>query len=250
MSLRSLLRKPLRRFGLDVVRYPTPGSLGAHLKLLIQRLGIDCVFDVGAHRGEYGRFLRRLGYRGVIHSFEPSPSSYVELLRILRSDHSWVGHAVALGSRNAERELQVMRGTDFNSFRPPSRYARERFPEATEVEDRVPVPVRRLDEVVAEIDAESPLPESMLLKIDTQGSEEEVLEGATGCLQRVAVLQLELPLKGVYDGVPALWEMLPRLLKLDFEVTGFFPLSRERSNLALIEVDCVLVRRPPVEVHG
>ena len=63
-------RRSLRaRLGRDVVA--AVDSLGGHLALLLARLGIDHVLDVGAHRGEYAESLRTLGYRGRIFSFEP-----------------------------------------------------------------------------------------------------------------------------------------------------------------------------------
>jgi len=46
-------------------------ALGEHLQALFARLKIDCVIDVGAHLGQFGRLVRRLGYEGTIISFEP-----------------------------------------------------------------------------------------------------------------------------------------------------------------------------------
>ena len=43
--------------------------------------------------------------------------------------------------------------------------------------------------------------------------------------------QLELPVKHVYDGMPGLAMTLDRLDDLGFEVTGMFPVTRDRDLL-------------------
>src|SRR5215204_2956746 len=80
-SLARALRHVLRRFGLDLVRYrrhedpaaarPSHRSLGTHLISVFQHTKVECVLDVGAHEGQYGRLLRGCGYDGQIVSFEP-----------------------------------------------------------------------------------------------------------------------------------------------------------------------------------
>lgn len=56
------MRRALRMAGYDVLRFD-PGGLTVreHLAALLPRLGVDCVLDVGAHRGEFGRLLRTAG---------------------------------------------------------------------------------------------------------------------------------------------------------------------------------------------
>ena len=44
--------------------------------VLLPFLAVDCVFDVGAHVGEYSTSLRRAGYSGDIVSFEPVSGSF------------------------------------------------------------------------------------------------------------------------------------------------------------------------------
>ena len=102
-----------------------------------------------------------------------------------------------------------------------------------------PVEVHRLADVFDEVTAHVPDPR-VLVKVDTQGYDLEVVEGAAEVLCRVAALQLELPVKHVYDGMPRLAVTLDRLDELGFEVTGMFPVTRDRDLLRVIEFDCVL----------
>jgi len=59
---------------------------------------------------------------------------------------------------------------------------------------------------------------------------------------RVLALQLEVPVKHVYDGMPPLPQTLDRLAELGFEPTGMFPVTRDRDLLRVVEFDCVLRR--------
>jgi FkbM family methyltransferase len=65
------------------------------------------------------------------------------------------------------------------------------------------VDVCRLDEVFDEVTSQVRDPR-VLLKIDTQGSDLRVLEGAMGVLDRVHALQVEVPAEAHLrrDGVP------------------------------------------------
>jgi hypothetical protein len=85
------------------------------------------------------------------------------------------------------------------------------------------------------------LPQSrVFLKLDTQGSDLEVLKGATRLLPRLVGVQLEAALVPIYEQVPTFPETVLYLNSLGLGLTGMFPVSRD-SLLRLIEVDCVFV---------
>ena len=242
MNLLEPLRSRCRSLGFDLVRFPHPGSLAAHLKRLFPKLGIDCVLDVGAHTGEYGRFLREVvGYGGHIVSFEPLLGSFETLARVSERDPDWIAHRLALGDWDGETTLRVTRGTVFSSFLAPSTYARQRFGEGVEIERMETVPVRRLDGALREVLGEEG-PSRIFLKIDVQGSERSVVRGAHGCLQRIIALQTESAVRSTYQGAPRLWELMPELEERGFRLTGLFPVSLDRRDLSLVEVDAVAVR--------
>ena len=47
---------------------------------------INLVLDVGANIGEFVQKIRRLGYRGLVVSFEPNPEAFAQLTRRWGSD--------------------------------------------------------------------------------------------------------------------------------------------------------------------
>ena len=217
-------------------------SLATHLAALLRLLEIDCVLDVGANRGQYARLLRRIGYRGRIVSFEPVPECFQQLRRYASGDTRWTAVPVALGAEDALLPLHVAAGTEFSSLRQTSDYARCTFP-GSAVTRTVDVRVRRLDALWAEHVRAG---DHVHLKLDTQGYDQQVLDGARGVLDGVASVQTELAVKSLYEGVPRYADAIPRLEAFGFELTGVFPVLRDRQ-LRIVELDCVMRRRPAAE---
>ncbi len=212
-------------------------ALERHLIALFKAYGITTVLDVGANAGQFGRFLRqRVGFRGIIHSFEPQPQLAQQLRREVQSDPAWHVHAMGLGSEDAQVTLNLMASDRFSSFRMPDNQHAPQFESSNRIVGQVEVPVRRLDGL-----ALGDLGQ-VYLKTDTQGFDLEVLRGAAGILKQVPALQFELPLVNIYAGVPGGWDMLQAVEAMGFAVSGFFPVSAD-AQLRMIEMDCVMVPR-------
>lgn len=233
------VRRLFRAAGFDIGRHYPPGlTVETHLRALIPTLDVDCVIDVGGHRGEFGQRLRDSGYRGRIVSFEPLPENIEALRRRADHDPDWGVHQMALGRDRGRMVLHVTTGTQFSSFRQPLAATINEMPGAAVARDE-DVEVRRLDEV---LDDCLPGPDSrVFLKIDTQGWDLEVLAGAAASLHRIVGLQSELSVRPIYEGMPTYREALAVMEGLGFELTGLFPVARDR-HLRLVEIDCVMIR--------
>ena len=99
------------------------------------------------------------------------------------------------------------------------------------------VTVRRLDSV---IDRFVPRRGRVFLRSDTEGYDPSVVRGASGCLDRVLALQVELPVREVYQGAPDYLHALPELTALGYELTGLFPVQRD-ATLRVVNLDTVLI---------
>jgi hypothetical protein len=80
------------------------------------------------------------------------------------------------------------------------------------------------------------------LKLDTQGFDIEVLQGSRDSLGAVRALQTEASVIGIYKGMPGYVEIIRYLDEHGFDITGFYPVSRD-SSLRLVEFDCVMINR-------
>jgi FkbM family methyltransferase len=242
VRLARMLHRAGRRVGLSISRYPPPNSLERLLTHLFRRLDINCVLDVGAHVGGYVRFLRKdLGFDGHVASFEPARGSYRIMEATWGMDERWLGFPHALGRQRGTAELNLFSGGNWNSFLPPNRYGAGRFLELSSRTGSETVEVHRLADVFPT--ATEPVSEPRaFLKVDTQGYDLDVIEGGEEILTRILGIQMELSAKPIYEGQPPLLTAVSRLGELGFDLAGMFPISRDRDELRVIELDAVFCR--------
>ncbi len=240
MSMTRLIRRASRSAGLSITRHPAPNTLEWLTRQVFAKLEINCVLDVGAYFGGYVTFLRNeVLFDGQVFSFEPAAASYRELKAASGHDQRWQVFPFGLGSKRETATLNVFTSGDFNSLLSPNGYGPQRF--ATLAADAAveEVEIRRLDEVVPALLEPVPSPR-VFLKIDAQGSDMDVIEGAGGALPSITALQLELSVRAIYRGQPSLPQTLAGLADLGFELLGVFPIARD--GLRVVEFDGVFCR--------
>jgi FkbM family methyltransferase len=233
-----------RSFGYEIVplREMKERDFALHLRSLLNRLNVDCVLDVGANVGQYHDFLRdKVLYDGPIVSFEPV-SRHVQLLRgRARDDSAWHIEGYALGAKDGNLPINVMVSDQFSSFlQPDNSRVREigTLNTPSHVEN---VAVRTLDVVMPALRERLGF-ERPYLKLDTQGFDIEVLQGGRHSLPEVRALQTEASVIGIYKGMPGYMDTIRYLDECGFDITGFYPVSRD-SSLRLVEFDCVMINR-------
>src|SRR5262245_65467035 len=77
---------------------------------LLERYGVETIFDIGANVGMSAESYRTAGFHGPIVSFEPVPSLYAELLRRSQSDPLWRVVPLALGGQCGHADIHVTGG--------------------------------------------------------------------------------------------------------------------------------------------
>lgn len=233
-----------KRFGYTVIPTWRLGTFAVsdHLARLFSLLQIDCVLDVGANRGQYRDLLRDgVGYKGLIVSFEPIPDHVSLLRRRAEADPRWVVEGYALGSSIGLVTLNVMKNTEYSSFRQPVPSEVAVVTKLNQVERQVEVAVKTLDSIFPELESRRRF-KNVYLKLDTQGYDLEVIQGAKGILSRVLALQTEAAVKPIYEDVPDFVETIQTLDREGFELSGIFP-NNEGHFPRLLEFDGILINR-------
>jgi FkbM family methyltransferase len=207
------------------------------LLALFERYGIDHALDVGANEGQFSARLRLLGYRGLITSFEPVRAAFERLRKRAAGDRSWRVVRTAVGATSGEADIHVAQETALSSMLSPSARLVDRVHDASVVYSER-VPVATLDELVSE-----QVTGRTFLKIDTQGSEAAVLDGATQVLDTCAGLQLELSLRTpLYEGEASAEQLCERLRGQGFTNLVLNPLVHTIRWGDLVQADAIFWR--------
>jgi len=216
-------------------------TLEQHLANVIELENVNVVADVGANVGQYARSLRLHGYSGRIVSFEPLSETFDMLRKESNYDPQWFCHNVALGAAAGNAVMQRYAATEFSSVHALNGFARERFHWRTEIDGQEDVEMATLSDYWTQATEFIEAPRA-LLKLDTQGYDLEVLAGASDILSDVYAIQAELSLKSIYNAAPRYLDALAEFERYGFEVTGMYPVSRDKPSLAVVEYDCVMTR--------
>lgn len=226
-----------KRMGLSLIRMGLkfPAQLSAFegyaaLKQLIHDLGIDCVLDVGANKGQFAQGLRMIGFDGLIYSFEPSTNDFAALSRNLAYDRNWGGFHMALGDQNTRMTINLVPNSVFNSLLQPAVPMGKHIP-TEEVE------VKRLDHIlpIAMPDWRN---RRILLKMDTQGFDPQCFRGASGCLDAIHAMQSEISVQPLYQGMTHYTDSLEL-----YEASGFKLVSLSVVGMrdgAIQEMNCLM----------
>lgn len=230
------LRRMLRRLGVDVVRYPEHHPAHKRARLL-NHYGVDQVFDVGANSGGYARELREFGYQGDIVSFEPLTEPYARLKEMAAGDAHWTAVNLALGATTATAAMHVAANSTSSSLLRMNDAHRRAAPWATYIGEQE-VSVTRLDDIFDDY-RQGKVP---FLKMDVQGYEEHVLEGATHSLPAVRGVQLEMSLVALYADAWMLTEATLYLVEAGFDLVSLEPGFYDRETGQLLQVDGIFMR--------
>jgi FkbM family methyltransferase len=238
--LKHLAKSAARLLGFDLQRFHPATSRVAQHRAMLAHHHVNLIFDVGANVGQYGVELRReVGYKGRIVSFEPMKNAHAILSRAAAQDGGWeVAPRAAIGAAEGTVTLNISSNLVSSSVLPLLDSHTSAAPASRYVDTEV-VPVTPLDSVAPAYIRDDSV---AFLKIDTQGYESEVLDGAARTLERAVGLQLELSIVPLYAGQKLMPELLSRVGALGFELWGASCAFADATSGRTLQIDATFFR--------
>ena len=235
IDLYSNINRLINKTGFDVRRFPS-GSYRMLLKYLKDNSITNC-FDVGANTGQYANFIRYAGFKGKIFSFEPQSKAFEQLNKKAKRNAQWQVYNIGLGNADGKSVINISKNSVSSSILDINKSLVATAPE-TEYISKEEIHINRLDTFLKEIN----FTDRFFLKIDAQGFESKILEGAAGCFNSISALQLELSYVSLYKGEKLFDEM-----KEFIESSGFYLSSLESGftdpqSGRLLQVEVVFLR--------
>ncbi|SRR6266446_1800722 len=238
-KIKGNVRRTLRHVGVDLVRWRPQSSPEAALARMLNHHRIDTVLDVGANEGQYALSLRELGFGGRIISFEPLAMAHQQLQRSAVKDASWIiPPRTAIGNQDGQIRINVASNGASSSILRMLEAHQRAAPDVGYVGTEV-VPISRLDRVAKEFLGEA---RNIFLKVDAQGFELQVLQGAEELICRIAGAQLELSLVPLYEGQALFSELIDWMRKAGLSIWGILPGLADNSSGRLLQTDVVFFR--------
>jgi FkbM family methyltransferase len=245
--IKKIIKATLRNvFGLEVrwVKHIPPSAAHATAMQVVsslQKFGVDVVLDVGANKGQFASEIRQSGYAGRIVSFEPLSQAHSELLQVSAGDPMWDAYPrCALGDHNGEEEINIAGNSESSSILPMLESHRSAAPESA-YQGKEIVPIKTLDAVVGQYLKDA---RAAFLKIDTQGFEWQVLDGARDTLPHIKGILVELSLVPLYEGQRLWREVIDRLEAEGFTLWAFKPVFSDQATGRTLQVDGIFYRNP------
>lgn len=236
MNIVDLIKKTVNLFKVDIIKYPN-SDLRRRQKLLLN-YKINKILDVGANAGQYAQLMRKLGYKGEIISFEPIQSIFKKLEFKTNKDEKWKAYNIALGNKEEGRLLNISENTYSSSLLEITPNHLHSAPESNYI-DKEKIKVKKLQDIYNDLVEDGDI---VFLKIDVQGFEKKVIEGAHDILHMIKGVQLEMSIVELYKGEMLFSDMIDHLGTYGFKLysleNGFY---NDKTG-QLLQVDGIFFR--------
>ena len=231
----------LHRVGFELRRFSVEQSENARFISMLRTHNVNLIFDVGANAGQFGVLLREIGFDGKIISFEPLSDAREILLNISKNDPQWqIALQTAIGEENGEIEIQIAGNSQSSSVLDMLDTHVRAAPDSKYI-GKEKVALRTLDSIAPDyMDSNS----IAFIKIDTQGYETQVMNGAKKLMSQIVGLQVEISLVPLYKGQCLFDEMLKKLKNDGFELWSISTVFSDPNTAQLLQVDATFFRTP------
>lgn len=177
-------------------------------------VNVGSVIDVGANKGQFSLVTRSLFPDVEIHAFEPIESELEVFKSVVTGPVKY--YPVALGAKTTQAQFYLTSRLDSSSLLKPGRDHQEMY--GVELTSSKTVRVERLADV---IDVHL-LARPVLMKLDVQGGELDVLNGAADILPYIDTIYTEASFVSLYENQPLVGEIIAFLADRGFALRGVF----------------------------
>ncbi len=196
-------------------------------KRLLSRADDLVIFDVGAYVGEIVATYKRMFPQSTIYCFEPFPDSFQKLNRF-SGDASIKAHQIAFSDKEGKTTFHINVDLSCNSLLPPTESDFKCYSAKSIKDGEIQVETNTLDNFCAStrrsfID---------ILKLDVEGAEVKVLEGASRMLSKQAIKLIYS--EGMFiphdDGGCLFHELAAFLIRYGYTLLNLYHLRSARNG--------------------
>lgn len=225
--LKRSIKKIINKLGFDLRRYDKNQSKLNFDDLLEDKISSNpIIFDVGANKGQSVEKYLKIFDKPIIHSFEPVTASYNHMHNKFKNKTNIFLNNVAVGYKIEEKEINVAAKTatsSFNKFNLSTNWLKEKSKQYNTSLEGYVTSVQKANVITLDAYAKNNNINLIdLVKIDTQGYEDKVLEGSLNLIKenKIKVIISEIIFDDIYEKYLSFSDLEKFLVPFNFRMVA------------------------------
>jgi FkbM family methyltransferase len=186
-----IIKKILLKLGYKIInKYNHYFGIDESIEKIFNKAKFDknklTIFDIGANIGQSIKRFRRKFNKSKIYSFEPNPEIFKDLVEIQKKDSNLKVFNFAFSNKDSITKLFSYKESGQNSLYPIKNKNKKNF---------FKVNTRKISTFMKK----NKIKKIDLLKIDTQGSELDIIKGCGNYLKKILIIEIELIFNDIYN---------------------------------------------------
>lgn len=224
---KSIIKKLLWFIGIEVKKINKEVLFTSFDEIYKSKLNnSSIIFDIGANQGQSIERFKNLFPNAQIHAFEPIQFEFQKLNEKYHNDPNIILNNLAVAEVSGERNFNITAKTgnsSFNKIKPNTKWLKVRSKQFNTSENEY---IKKIESVkITTLDdycKNNQINKIDLIKIDTQGYEDKILQGAKNILSDniVSAIECEIMLDNVYEKYLNFSDIEKYLLPNDFRLVG------------------------------
>ena len=225
--IKKLVKKTINKLGFDLKRYnPNLNQINFDDLLKDKISNNPIIFDVGGNKGQSIERYLKIFDKPIIHSFEPIKNEFDYMCSKFRNNKNICLNNFALGDKTEEKEFNVTAKTgnsSFNKINLGTDWLKVRSKQNNTSEEGYVTSVQKVN--VIKLDdycKNNNINQIDLVKIDTQGYEDKVLEGSINTIKenKIKVIVAEIMFDDVYNKYLSFSDIEKFIIPNNFRMIG------------------------------
>tara|TARA_B100001057_G_C22839311_1_gene946436 strand:+ start:1497 stop:2258 length:762 start_codon:yes stop_codon:yes gene_type:complete len=192
------------------------------------------IFDIGGNKGQSIEKYLRIFNEPIIHSFEPIKTEFDIMHKKFRNNKNIFLNNVALGDKTEGKEFNITAKTgnsSFNKLNPGTDWLKTRSNQYNTTEKSYVTSIQKVN--IIKLDdycSNNNINHIDIVKIDTQGYEDKVLEGSINTIKnnQIKAIVTEIMFDDVYDKYFSFSDIEKFILPNNFRMVG---IDLQNNNL-------------------
>ena len=227
--IKNIIQRIIDFFGYKITKSKTIDYVNLdHLTKFLTDTEKPIIFDVGANKGQSILRYKKIFPKSIIHSFEPNKNEVEKLVLKYQNENSIVLNNVAVGEKPGNLDFNITASatsghSSFKNLIPNTTWIKERSKKLNI--DSKNYTTKKVNTKVITLDDycnDKNIQQIDILKIDTQGYEDKVLEGAIKLLKlnKIKLIELELIFSEIYQNPLNIYDVEKYLIPNGYKLFG------------------------------